>query len=150
LTGRQTIDDKVSGLKLGADDYLVKPFLPDELLARVETVLRRTYRARQPLSSLLKAGPDVLINQASHEVFVRTVLRPLQPAEFTLLVLLAEHAGDVLSVNTIADALGISEQARRRERVKWHIWKLRQSIEDDPKHPKLIVTEPGVGYRLEP
>jgi two-component system KDP operon response regulator KdpE len=65
-------------------------------------------------------------------------------------VLLAEHAGDVLSVNTIADALGISEQARRRERVKWHIWKLRQSIEDDPKHPKLIVTESGVGYRLDP
>ncbi len=150
LTGRQTTDDKVSGLKLGADDYLVKPFLPDELLARVETVLRRTYHNRQPLSSLLKAGPDVLINRASHEVFVRSELRPLQPAEFTLLSLLAEHAGDTLSVNTISDALGISERARRRERVKWHIWKLRQSIEDDPKHPRLIVTEPGLGYRLEP
>lgn len=150
LTGRQTIDDKVSGLKLGADDYLVKPFLPDELLARVETVLRRTYRARQPLSSMLRAGPDILINQASHEVFQRGDLRALQPAEFTLLVLLAEHAGDALSVNTIADTLGIPEGERRRERVKWHIWKLRQSIEDDPKHPKLIITEPGVGYRLEP
>lgn len=150
LTGRQTIDDKVSGLKLGADDYLIKPFLPDELLARVETVLRRTYRARQPLSSMLRAGPDILINQASREVFVRGDLRALQPAEFTLLVLLAEHAGDTLSVNTIADTLGISERERRRERVKWHIWKLRQSVEDDPKHPKLIVTDPGVGYRLEP
>ncbi len=150
LTGRQTIDDKVSGLKLGADDYLIKPFLPDELLARVETVLRRTYRARQPLSSMLRAGPDILINRASHEVFVRGDLRPLQPAEFTLLVLLAEHTGDTLSVNTIAEALGISERERRRERVKWHIWKLRQSIEDDLKHPKLIVTEPGMGYRLEP
>jgi len=150
LTGRQTIDDKVSGLKLGADDYLIKPFLPDELLARVETVLRRTYRTRQPLSSMLRAGPDILINQASHEVFQRGDLRALQPAEFTLLVLLAEHAGDALSVNTIADTLGIPEGERRRERVKWHIWKLRQSIEDDPKHPKLIVTEPGVGYRLEP
>jgi two-component system KDP operon response regulator KdpE len=150
LTGRQTIDDKVSGLKLGADDYLVKPFLPDELLARVETVLRRTYRARQPLSGMLRAGPDILINQAAHEVFLRGEVCPLQPAEFTLLVLLAEHAGDTLGVNTIADALGISERERRRERVKWHIWKLRQSVEDDPKHPKLIVTEPSVGYRLEP
>lgn len=150
LTGRQTIDDKVSGLKLGADDYLVKPFLPDELLARVETVLRRTYRTRQPLSSLLRAGPDILINRAAHEVFVRGELRPLQPAEFTLLSLLAEHAGKTLSVDTIADALDLAEHERPRERVKWHIWKLRQSVEDDPKHPKLIVTEPGSGYRLEP
>lgn len=150
LTGRQTTDDKISGLKLGADDYLVKPFLPDELLARVETVLRRTYRARQPLSSLLRAGPDVLINRESHGVFVRGEPRQLQPAEFTLLCLLAEHAGETLSVGTIANALDISERERPRERVKWHIWKLRQSVEDDPKHPKLIITEPGNGYRLEP
>lgn len=150
LTGRQTIDDRVSGLKLGADDYLVKPFLPDELLARVESVLRRTYRTRQPLSNLVRAGPDVLINRSSHEVFVRGELRPLQPAEYTLLTLLAEHSGETISVNSIADALGLPERERRRERVKWHVWKLRQALEDDPKHPKLIMTEPGQGYRLEP
>jgi len=150
LTGRQTIDDRVSGLKLGADDYLVKPFLPDELLARVESVLRRTYRTRQPLSNLLRAGPDVLINRSSHEVFVRGELRPLQPAEYILLTLLAEHSGETISVNSIADALGLPERERRRERVKWHVWKLRQALEDDPKHPKLIITEPGQGYRLEP
>ena len=150
LTGRQTIDDRVSGLKLGADDYLVKPFLPDELLARVESVLRRTYRTRQPLSNLLRAGPDVLINRSSHEVFVRGELRPLQPAEYILLTLLAEHSGETISVNSIADALGLPERERRRERVKWHVWKLRQALEDDPKHPKLIMTEPGQGYRLEP
>jgi DNA-binding response OmpR family regulator len=150
LTGRQTIDDRVSGFKLGADDYLVKPFLPDELLARVESVLRRTYRTRQPLSNLVRAGPDVLINRSSHEVFVRGELRPLQPAEYTLLTLLAEHSGETISVNSIADALGLPERERRRERVKWHVWKLRQALEDDPKHPKLIMTEPGQGYRLEP
>jgi DNA-binding response OmpR family regulator len=149
LTGRQTTDDKVSGFKLGADDYLIKPFLPDELLARVESVLRRTYRARQPLSKLLRAGPDVIINPASHEVFVHGVLTPLQPAEYALLVLLAERPGEVASVTAIADALGISTEQPRRDRVKWHIWKLRQAIEDDPKHPKLIVTEAGHGYRLE-
>ena len=150
LTGRQTSDDKISGLKLGADDYLVKPFLPDELLARVETVLRRTYRTRQPLTSLLRAGPDILINRESHGVYLRGEPIQLQPAEFTLLCLLAEHAGETLSVTAIANALDISERERPRERVKWHIWKLRQSLEDDPKHPKLIVTEPGQGYRLEP
>jgi DNA-binding response OmpR family regulator len=149
LTGRQTTDDKVSGFKLGADDYLVKPFLPDELLARVETVLRRTYRARQPLSKLLRAGPDVIINPASHEVFVHGQLTPLQPAEYTLLVLLAERPGEVISVNAIAEALDIGEDEKRRDRVKWHVWKLRKAIEDDQKHPKLILTEPGHGYRLE-
>ena len=149
LTARQTTDDKVSGFKLGADDYLVKPFLPDELLARVESVLRRTYRARQPLSKLLRAGPDVIINPASHEVFVHGNLTPLQPAEYSLLILLAERPGELVSINAIADALGISESQPRRDRVKWHVWKLRQAIEDDPKKPQLILTEPGYGYRLE-
>ena len=148
LTGRQTPDDKVSGFKLGADDYLVKPFLPDELLARVETVLRRTYRAQQPLSKLLRAGPDVIINPASHEVFVHGQLTPLQPAEYTLLVLLVERIGEAVSADYIADVLGISENTSRRDRVKWHIWKLRQAIEDEPKHPKIIQTEPGIGYRV--
>ena len=149
LTGRQTTDDKVSGFKLGADDYLVKPFLPDELLARVESVLRRTYRARQPLTKLLRVGTDVIINPASHEVFVHGNLTPLQPAEYSLLILLAERPGEVVSINAIADALDISESQPRRDRVKWHVWKLRQAIEDDPAKPRLIVTEPGYGYRLE-
>ncbi len=149
LTGRQTTDDKVSGFKLGADDYLVKPFLPDELLARVESVLRRTYRARQPLSQLLRVGAGVIVNPASHEVFVRGELKSLQPAEYNLLVLLAERAGETVSVGAIAETLGISTAQSPREPVKWHIWKLRQSVEDDPKHPQLIITEPGQGYRIE-
>jgi DNA-binding response OmpR family regulator len=82
-------------------------------------------------------------------VFVHGVLTPLQPAEYTLLALLAERPGVTLSVTAIADALGISSNQPRRDRVKWHIWKLRQTIEDDPKHPKLITTEAGHGYRLE-
>ena len=113
-------------------------------------MLRRTYRLRQPFSNLLQAGPDVIINPASHEVFVHGKLTPLQPAEYSLLMLLAENPGEVISVNSIADALDISESQPRRERVKWHVWKLRQAIEDDPKNPGLITTEPGHGYRLEP
>ena len=74
----------------------------------------------------------------------------MQPAEYSLLMLLAENPGEVISVNSIADALDISESQPRRERVKWHVWKLRQAIEDDPKNPRLITTEPGHGYRLEP
>ncbi len=148
LTGRQATDDKISGFKLGADDYLVKPFLPDELLARVETVLRRTYRTKQPLAKLLKAGPDVIINPASHDVFVHGQPTSLQPAEYALLVLLVERAGETVNADYIAEVLGISDNANRRDRVKWHIWKLRQAIEDDPKRPKIILTDSGIGYRV--
>jgi two-component system KDP operon response regulator KdpE len=150
VTGNDDRANLSRALMLGSDDYLIKPFLPDELLARVESVLRRTYRTRQPLSGLLRAGPDVLINQASHEVFLRGAPVTLRPAEYTLLVLLAERAGEIVSARTIAEALGMSERDRYRERVKWHVWKLRQSLEEDPKHPRLIITEPGHGYRLEP
>ncbi len=148
LTGRQAIDDKISGFKLGADDYLVKPFLPDELLARVETVLRRTYRAKQPLTKLLNAGPNVIINPASHDVFVHGQPVALQPAEYALLVLLAERAGETVSADYIAEVLGIADNVSHRDRVKWHIWKLRQAVEDDPKHPKIILTDSGSGYRI--
>ncbi|HEY4720256.1 MAG TPA: helix-turn-helix domain-containing protein, partial [Anaerolineae bacterium] len=72
-----------------------------------------------------------------------------RPGEYTLLLLLAEHAGETLSVDRIAREFGMGDEERRAERIKWHVWKLRQSIESDPKHPKIIVTEAGSGYRLE-
>ena len=149
LTGRQTADDKISGLKIGADDYLIKPFTTDDLLARVDAVLRRTYGARQPLSDLRRAGTDVLINLARREVFVRGEVKDLRPTEFQLLLLLSERPGQNVTASQITAALNLGEE-RSAERVKWHIWKLRQSIELDPNQPKIIVTESGQGYRLEP
>ena len=148
LTARDDVDDRVKGLELGADDYLVKPFRSEELLARVEAVLRRTYGARQPMSALVRAGPDVLINTASHEVFVRGENVALRPAEYALLVLLAENGGQPLSVEAIATALGIDNHERGRDRVKWHVWKLRQAVESDPRHPTIVITEAGRGYRI--
>ena len=149
LTARDKPDDKISGLKLGADDYLVKPFMPAELLARVEAVLRRTYGARQPLKNMLRIGGEVLINRDSHEVFVRGKSVELRPTQYSLLTLLAEHANATVRIEVIARALEISDVDRARNRIKWHIWKLRQAIEADPANPNLILTDPGVGYRVE-
>ncbi len=148
LTARQSAEEKIGGLKMGGDDYLIKPFKSADLLARVDAVLRRTYGARQPMSDLLKAGPGILINLARHEVFVRGQSTELRPTEFDLLLLLAQHAGSALNADRIAAALKIDLKHSAR-RVKWHIWKLRQSIELDPKHPQIVLTEPGKGYCIK-
>jgi DNA-binding response OmpR family regulator len=149
LTARKADADKISGLKIGGDDYLIKPFKSDDLLARVDAVLRRTYGPRQPLSDLLRAGPNILINLARHEVFVRGENKTLRPAEFALLLLFAQHAGETLPAERIATALDLGRE-RIAERVKWHVWKLRQSIELDPRHPTIIMTQSRHGYLLEP
>jgi two-component system KDP operon response regulator KdpE len=146
LTAKQTLDDKVSGLRLGADDYLVKPFNPNELIARVEAVLRRSHRVRAERDTLISLG-QLVINRGSRQVLVRGQPVALRPAEYTLLLILAERVDQRVNTDTIGDLMGIAEPRARSRRIKWHIWKLRQSIEEDPGKPKIIVTEPG-GYRL--
>ena len=147
LTAKQTVDDRISGLQLGGDDYLVKPFNPAELIARVEAVLRRSHRPRAERDALITIGNQLVIDRGTRRVIVRDQPVSLRPAEYTLLLILAEHADRVVSTDRIGELLGIADADVRPRRVKWHIWKLRQSIEREPKRPELIVTQPG-GYRL--
>jgi DNA-binding response OmpR family regulator len=147
LTAKQTVSDKVSGLQLGGDDYLVKPFNPGELIARVEAVLRRSHRPRAERDALITVGKRLVIDRGTRQVIVRGQPVSLRPTEYTLLLILAEHAGQAISSNYIGELLGITDTRARARRVKWHVWKLRQSIESDPSQPELIVTQPG-GYRL--
>ncbi|HLF25562.1 MAG TPA: response regulator transcription factor [Anaerolineae bacterium] len=150
LTAKQTIDDRVAGLRLGGDDYLVKPFNPGELIARVEAVLRRAHRPPIERDSVITVGKYLAIDRGSRQVVVRGEPVQLRPAEYNLLVVLAERIGQVVSADRIGDLLGIAEPGARARRVKWHVWKLRQSLERDPSQPEMIVTEPGGGYRLVP
>jgi len=150
LTAKHAVSDRISGLTIGADDYIVKPFLMSELLARVEAVLRRSTRRRSERDSTIVIGKQLVIDRRTRQVIVRGQPMALRPAEYAVLLALAEHNGRIVSADQIGRALGIEEPNLRARRVKWHIWKLRQSIERAPSQPEMIVTEPNAGYRLVP
>jgi DNA-binding response OmpR family regulator len=145
-TALGTEKDVVRGLDLGADDYITKPFGPRELLARIRAVLRRQGHSDEE-EHIYNNGP-LRLNLDSREVFVNDAPVELTPIEFKLLTLLAEYEGKVLDHNTLLDQVWGTGHQDQRHYLKLYIWYLRQKIEADPRHPKLILTERGVGYRM--
>ena len=145
ISARGREDDKVSALDAGADDYLTKPFGVNELLARLRVALRHA-RAAPDAPTVLEAGP-LRIDLARREVTVDGREARLTPTEYKLLALLARHAGKVLTHRQILrDVWG--PNATEAHWVRVHMAELRKKIEADPARPRLLVTEPGVGYRL--
>ncbi len=144
LTARDNIEDRVKGLELGADDYLVKPFAFSELLARIRTVLRRTMK--QPLEQLTIA--DLSIDVVKHKVIRGAFRIDLTPKEFALLVLLVQRTGEVLSRTLIAECVWDINFDSDTNVVDVAIRRLRQKI-DDPFEKKLIHTVRGMGYVVE-
>jgi two-component system KDP operon response regulator KdpE len=148
LTARDGEIDKVRGLEIGADDYVTKPFSHLELLARVRAVLRR---AAMPMPS--SAMPDVTagrltINFARREVSIEGRPIKLTPTEYNLLYHLVRNAGHVLPHATLLAKVWGHEYTEEVDYLKVYIRRLREKIEDDPQHPRLILTERGVGYRF--
>lgn len=148
LTALDAEADKVAALDLGADDYLTKPFGVEELLARVRAVLRRAQSEVTPLATDIKRFGDLEIDLAGHLVRLRDAEVRLTPTEFALLQQLAVNAGKVLTHRLLLQRVWGSEYGAESEYVRVYINRLRQKLEDDPANPRLIVTEPGVGYRL--
>jgi two-component system, OmpR family, alkaline phosphatase synthesis response regulator PhoP len=150
LTARDEVTDKVVGLKLGADDYLTKPFEMIELLARLEALIRRSSISSQ-------ATPPAVYQIGALQIDIRgtTVTRDGEPIaltarEFQLLRFFVENRGATLSRDQILkEVWGYSSEAFTRT-VDVHVAGLRQKIELDSKHPTLIVTVPGLGYKLTP
>ena len=149
LTARADEVDRVLGLELGADDYVVKPFSPRELAARVRSVLRRAAPA-QPSSEVFDFG-DIRIDGRTREVFRGDEKVDMPPMEFDLLVYLASSPRQVFTRGQILEHVwGSSSDWQDPSTVTVHIRRLRQKIEDNADDPQIILTVWGRGYRFEP
>lgn len=147
LTARAEEADKVLGLELGADDYLVKPFSMRELLARVRAALRRATEYAEPAALPIKIG-QLEIDPASHRVVNYGKVLELTRKEYDLLYALMAHAGKVIARNDLIDKVWQTDWVGDTRTLDVHIRWLREKIESDPSKPQYIQTVRGVGYRF--
>jgi len=147
LSARGAEADKVAALDLGADDYVTKPFGPEELLARIRAALRRGSARDEPLAGRITLG-DLTIDYDRHRAIRDDREIRLTPKEFELLALLARNAGRVLTHRSILKAVWGPNAIDQPE----HLWvlmaQLRKKLERDPAHPRYLLSEPWVGYRF--
>lgn len=153
LTALGDVADRITGLQIGADDYLVKPFSPKELEARINTVLRRLSKNTDsviPSSGVMQVG-QLQIDTNKRRVYMGNELLRLTGREYNLLELLASHSGESISRTEILKKIwGYAPQRHGDLRVvDVHVSRLRSKIETDPKNPELIITERGTGYLFQ-
>jgi two-component system, OmpR family, alkaline phosphatase synthesis response regulator PhoP len=146
LTARGDESDRIVGLELGADDYVVKPFSPKELVARVRAVLRRS-RASQRGDEVIRVA-DVEVDTAKMRVTVAGEAVELTPTEFQLLAALAREPGRVFTRSQLLDAVhGVAIESYERA-IDAHVKNIRRKIEPTPGSPRYVLTVHGVGYRF--
>jgi two-component system KDP operon response regulator KdpE len=141
--------DRVRGLDLGADDYMTKPFSPRELVSRIRAVLRRIEAKALPSRSEIVVDDELRINFDQRKVVVRGQEVPLRPTEYRLLYQLVTNAGRLLTHETLLSRVWGPEYRNEDHYVRLYITYLRQKIEKDPKNPKYILSERGLGYRFK-
>ena len=149
VTARAQVDDRVEGLHTGADDYLIKPFDPKELLARVSALLRRL--GKTPLTPVLRYQfGDITVDFGRREVYRKGVLVNLAAKELQLLRHLIDHRSQVVSRDRLLSRIWHDQPFIGPRTVDVHIAWLRQKLEDNPQTPRYIVTVRGEGYCFEP
>jgi two-component system KDP operon response regulator KdpE len=148
LTARGEEEDKVRGLELGADDYVTKPFGPRELVSRVRAVLRRTEAPAPQETSQIKVDDRLSMNLDRREVLVNNQPVKLRPTEFRLLYHLVQNAGWVVPHDQLLAKVWGYEYREETHYLRLYINYLRQKLEEDPAHPRYILTERGVGYKF--
>jgi DNA-binding response OmpR family regulator len=149
LSAREDEIDRVMGLSLGADDYVVKPFSPRELVERVKAILRRTSRAPTPTpKAVVLSHRSLVLDPEKHKVSLDDQLVNLTSLEYKLLYALMSSPGRVFSRNELLDHFYEHGEVVVDRVIDVHIGKLRQKIEQDPATPRFILTVRGFGYRF--
>jgi two-component system KDP operon response regulator KdpE len=155
LSVRGDVDSKIKALDAGADDYVTKPFSIDELFARVRTALRRLDLVRSVASNAgtndtqLQVG-DFTVNTLNRQVIVRGEEIRLTPREYELLLFFLRNADRVLTHSAVIKSIWGPHSTHQAEYLRVLVAALRKKIEPDPMHPRYLVTDPWVGYRLTP
>lgn len=147
LTARGEVKDVVRGLEMGADDYVVKPYDNDELVARVRAHLRRSPRPNTSEELIFDNG-NFRVNFMNREVYVRNEIKHLTPKEFNLLGVLVRNAGRVVTRTDLVTQAWGEEYNDAIDSLKLYVHYLRQKLEDNPQQPDYILTSRGVGYRF--
>jgi DNA-binding response OmpR family regulator len=149
LTAQQDELDKVLGLEMGADDYVTKPFSLRELVSRIRAQLRRAYGDYASAESNALLVGDLVLDQNTGQALRDGQAVNLTPTEFRLLTYFARHRGQALSRGQIVEAVwGYAPDLESEKTVNVHIRRLREKIEPDPAQPSILLTVPGIGYRL--
>jgi two-component system KDP operon response regulator KdpE len=149
LTARGQEAERVRGLKMGADDYLVKPFSLKELDARIQAVLRRAQWTANKEAPPAYKDDYLEVNLADRRVYVDGESVELTPTEYQLFAYLVENANRVLSYKQLLQSVWGWEYTEDHDYIRVYIWRLRRKIERDPRHPKYLITEHGIGYRFD-
>ncbi|MEQ1615363.1 MAG: response regulator transcription factor [Hyphomicrobiaceae bacterium] len=147
LSARDREAEKIAALDLGADDYVNKPFAIGELLARIRSALRRRKLVAPELPTIYRVGA-VTLDTGAHQVRRGEATVHLTPKEFELLLMLARYSGRVITHRQILTEVWGPAHGADTQYLRVFIGQLRQKLEDDPASPKLILTEPGIGYRI--
>ncbi|MDR0920905.1 MAG: response regulator transcription factor [Lactobacillales bacterium] len=161
LTARDDQVDKIIGLEIGADDYLTKPFSPREVIARMKAVFRREeisaskaqHKTIQKYEEVVRHPKltigDLMIDEDNYQVTLRDKEIELTPKEFDLLVYFSKRKNRVISREVLLDRIWAFDFVGETRIVDVHVSHLREKIEDDPKNPKYLITQRGVGYRFQ-
>lgn len=149
LTVKGEETDKVRGLELGADDYVTKPFSPKELIGRVKAVIRRTEIPSPVPKTEIRVDDNLSIDFGRRKVIVRGKEIHLRPTEYRLLYHLVSNAGRVLTHETLLRRVWGYQYSNEDQYLWLYVTYLRQKLEEDPKHPKYILGERGIGYRFK-